>query len=505
MPQFSAWIQPQSPEEMYGVSQARQHNPMVRSYIPHTSFAEAPLATDPIAYLQTIRQLSMRTAMPQGMDPASMSLHGHYNPHEYKPYVGHMNMAAPPYHQFAGRPPLGFPNGQRTGDHSRLHFSAHPERVPLNPRGPPLKPKQSGYALWAGNLPGQTSIIDLKNHFARDATDDIESVFLMNKSNCAFVNYKTREARDAAIRRFNGSQYGGGRLVCRMRKDADRSKSNNNSNSQSDAVAVNVNKVPQSPSQRSASERSQTSSDEGSATRQDSVVNSSDIAKSADPPAKKGDRYFIVKSLTKGDVDASVRQGTWETQHHNERTFDEAYRTAENVYLIFSVNKSGEYFGCARMNSAIFNGEDVAEQPASQAETAEGSQSKQCKLVGDNDNEGDLKVIPTPATETAPKGYIVDDSARGTLFWEVDTEPAAEHATEDGIVSKAGAGRFGRANKSRLFRIEWLSMRPIPFGQTRGMKNALNENREVKVAKDGTELETEVGSRLLAMFRPNLK
>ena len=40
------------------------------------------------------------------------------------------------------------------------------------------------------------------DHFARDATTDIESLFLISKSNCAFVNYKTELVCAAAMSRF---------------------------------------------------------------------------------------------------------------------------------------------------------------------------------------------------------------------------------------------------------------------------------------------------------------
>lgn len=38
----------------------------------------------------------------------------------------------------------------------------------------------------------------------------------------------------------------------------------------------------------------------------------------------------------------------WATQTHNEDTLEQAYRTSKSVYLIFSVNKSGEFFGYAK-------------------------------------------------------------------------------------------------------------------------------------------------------------
>src|SRR3978361_1875901 len=85
-------------------------------------------------------------------------------------------------------------------------------------RGPPRKPKQSGHALWVGNLPPATHIIDLKDHFSRDAIDDIESVFLISKSNCAFVNYKAEASCAAAMTRFHDSRFQGVRLVCRLRR-----------------------------------------------------------------------------------------------------------------------------------------------------------------------------------------------------------------------------------------------------------------------------------------------
>jgi hypothetical protein len=68
------------------------------------------------------------------------------------------------------------------------------------PRGPPRKPKQSGFALWVGNLPRDVVLEELKEFFALDG---LESIFLIRKSNCAFVNYKTEEACSRALSTFN--------------------------------------------------------------------------------------------------------------------------------------------------------------------------------------------------------------------------------------------------------------------------------------------------------------
>lgn len=77
--------------------------------------------------------------------------------------------------------------------------SASDPESPL-PRGPPRKPKQSGFALWVGNLPRDVLLEELKEFFALEG---LESIFLIRKSNCAFVNYRTEEACSLALSTFN--------------------------------------------------------------------------------------------------------------------------------------------------------------------------------------------------------------------------------------------------------------------------------------------------------------
>jgi len=83
-------------------------------------------------------------------------------------------------------------------DDNNTLLTAEPEN--LLPRGPPRKPKQSGFALWVGNLPRDVPLQDLKEFFA---IDGLESIFLIRKSNCAFVNYKTEEDCAKALTMFN--------------------------------------------------------------------------------------------------------------------------------------------------------------------------------------------------------------------------------------------------------------------------------------------------------------
>lgn len=131
------------------------------------------------------------------------------------------------------------------------------------------------------------------------------------------------------------------------------------------------------------------------------------------------------------------------------------------------------------------------------------------------DDPGLPRSIPTPATEFAPKGRIIDDSARGTIFWEADPEDEDHAPVVDGDaahdedpkvaeeVEEAddAAAVAGNQSYGTPFKIEWMSTNRLPFYRTRGLRNPWNAHREVKIARDGTELETSVGRRLVQMFQ----
>lgn len=54
-------------------------------------------------------------------------------------------------------------------------------------------------------------------------------------------------------------------------------------------------------------------------------------------------RYFIVKSCNRENLELSVQQGVWATQRSNEAKLNEAFDSAENVILIFSVNRTRHF------------------------------------------------------------------------------------------------------------------------------------------------------------------
>ncbi|KAI9778174.1 MAG: hypothetical protein M1835_004993 [Candelina submexicana] len=373
---------------------------------------------------------------------------------------------------------------------SSRHGSGDSTMSSSMPRGPPRKPKQSGHALWVGNLPPGTNVVDLKDHFSKEATEDIESVFLISKSNCAFVNYKGEESCAAAMSRFHDSRFGGVRLVCRLRRS---------SASPASGVPTGPASAPMQEIPLPAALPGEIGVSSQSLGRE--VVDKAEEVHERDEKVKE--KFFVLKSLTMEDLELSVRNGVWATQTHNEVSLNKAFESAENVYLIFSANKSGEYFGYARMASPILD----------DSKESLGWVPKEAQAAPDSI---DLpRAIETPATEFAPKGRIIDDSARGTIFWEADvveekmTGPRPRREAEDttSVRSDLEGGEEPETPSpawGKPFKIEWISTNRLPFYRTRGLRNPWNANREVKIARDGTELETSVGRRLLQMFHRTL-
>lgn len=257
---------------------------------------------------------------------------------DFVPYPAHRQQYEPRYVQQApyGRPSILLEDSAR---YSRGVLE--PMGVPSHPRGPPRKPKQSGYALWCGNLPSGANVTDLKDHFSQDATRDIESLFLISKSNCAFVNYRTEAACVAAVTRFHDSRFYGVRLVCRLRRGAgpERNIATSTAPGSTSAAQPRPAEVSVAPTENEPS-----SPIIVGATSSASMITPQVSVSERVPPAA-AERYFIIKSLTVQDLEASARNGVWATQSHNETVLNRAYEEADNVYLVFSANKAGEYFG----------------------------------------------------------------------------------------------------------------------------------------------------------------
>ncbi|KAF7552193.1 hypothetical protein G7046_g7494 [Stylonectria norvegica] len=350
-------------------------------------------------------------------------------------------------------------------------------------RGPPRKPRQSGHAIWIGNLPPQTDLMSLVHHVCKEASG-LESLFLISKSNCAFANFKDEKACIAAQQKLHDSKFQTVRLVSRLRKSTVEG-----------ATGVTAPTGPAlstiGPPTQNDEQQETTPHDIGDVEDTSPASEQSGLAKPGvdGEVTSQKDKFFILKSLTVEDLDLSVRTGIWATQSHNEEALNNAFKTVDNVYLVFSANKSGEYFGYAHMTS------NINEDPAAAIEFAPKAQAT---------SDLDLpKAISTDATEFAPRGRIIDDSARGTIFWEAegnDSEDNSDSESDASSGKSTGAEEETAKTWGKPFSLEWLSTTRLPFYRTRGLRNPWNSNREVKIARDGTELEPSVGRRLIGLF-----
>lgn len=169
------------------------------------------------------------------------------------------------------------------------------------------------------------------------------------------------------------------------------------------------------------------------------------------------------------------------------------------MYLIFSANKSREFFGYARMESEI---EDRATMGHVKAEGVSGRLAvwdPSVVLTGP-------KVKTTPRTKNGPRGKIFEDEVRGTVFWEV-AESSGDDEDDVNQYQPKVADTLG--NTFQIEWVKWFSLFvlepdgrevPVRFERTRLLRNPWNGNREVKISRDGTEIEPSVGARLLKEF-----
>ena len=161
-------------------------------------------------------------------------------------------------------------------------------------------------------------VSDLKDHFSRDATKDIESVFLISKSNCAFVNYRTDSACAAAMSRFHDSRFQGVRLVCRLRR----------SSAATAAPGIPTGPAALVPHLLHPQSLSESNSDTREVAPKDFEEVEGVSSLTGQHTENITDKYFVMKSLTVEDMELSVRNSIWATQAHNEDALNQAYEVS---------------------------------------------------------------------------------------------------------------------------------------------------------------------------------
>jgi len=87
--------------------------------------------------------------------------------------------------------------------------------------------KQNDTKLAVENLPESIAIVDVKDFFARDMKRDISSVLLQTNSSGrrAWIGYRSAQACEDALQRFNGASLHGKKLACKLEKDTSQRQS----------------------------------------------------------------------------------------------------------------------------------------------------------------------------------------------------------------------------------------------------------------------------------------
>ena len=104
-------------------------------------------------------------------------------------------------------------------------------------------------------------------------------------------------------------------------------------------------------------------------------------------------------------------------------------------------------------------------------------------------------------------GFVLNEAFEdsGNVYLVISDSEAGEYFGYARMGSRTAPSRdpdehsHGRG-QACSFDMQWISTNRLPLHRTRGLRNAYDSNREVKFARDGTELEPGSGRRLCQMF-----
>jgi len=112
--------------------------------------------------------------------------------------------------------------------------------------------------------------------------------------------------------------------------------------------------------------------------------------------------------------------------------------------------------------------------------------------------------LDTSAPLRAMRSTGGKSGSRGTSLHSLEkVEERAEEPDEVAVnvqktaISHEHEEERGEDSWGDCFAVEWISMEKLPFNRTREIRNPWNHDREVKVSRDGTELEPAIGQKLL--------
>ncbi|KAM0790363.1 hypothetical protein ACM66B_003246 [Microbotryomycetes sp. NB124-2] len=361
-------------------------------------------------------------------------------------------------------------------------------------------PERTSYAMWVGNIPTDSSEQELWSFFlSRQPLPTapgglgLQSIHLIARSQCAFLNLDSEDHLFHMIAQAHGVTLRPNDarckpLVCRVRRTEDDAKSGvgaqrggglhkawvkMNGTGGVDPVMDRDDAVNGLKEQVEAMKDELKKDDERKRVQVGNELESEreSIESTSSGSTDSGffhqhfpRRYFILKSHNQFDLEQSVKHGYWSTQAHNEPVLDQAFRTAsEGVYIVFSANKSGNWFGVAKMAGPIY--------PAPKEDGYEKVDPLSSAIPGHHAASSNANSAVTSLSSPVPRSSLEQRQQ------QLGTE------TSSAI--------------RRPFRVQWLTSQSVPFVRTRHLSNSFNSNREVKICRDGTEVEPIAGEQLV--------
>ncbi|KAF8413516.1 hypothetical protein HHK36_001506 [Tetracentron sinense] len=199
--------------------------------------------------------------------------------------------------------------------------------------------------------------------------------------------------------------------------------------------------------------------------------------RTASPLPQGLSRYFIVKSCNRENLELSVQQGVWATQRSNEAKLNEAFDSVENVILIFSVNRTRHFQGCAKMTSKI--GGFVG-----------GGNWKYAHGTAHYGRNFSVRWLKLPAVETA-----------GGILAVWDKILVEKMNVLLGLYSVMGG--TGGGNNHRKFHalLEGIPMSLVSLRKVMGSESSSNEGfTNFTISRDCQELEPSIGEQLASLL-----
>ncbi|OAP65180.1 hypothetical protein AYL99_01152 [Fonsecaea erecta] len=184
--------------------------------------------------------------------------------------------------------------------------------------------------------------MSLRDYFSEPAPWDLLSVSYNPDARYAFVNFSSESARLSAIRQAAARLFEGRRLDCRIRHEAQ-----SRSTKVDYGLNSRVNKRPLFNGSSAAS-----CCDRATKSLRSKVEEFANFPE-ADRSSWGREKYFILKSFSLDALYQSLETGRWHVPKRHVERLNHAFQTASKVYLIFSVNGSGCFFGYATMRSEI--------------------------------------------------------------------------------------------------------------------------------------------------------